>query len=110
MHAKDDCSPKPQLPLPSEYDPPPAPASRDLGPPPPGYGRYADFDPTNMRSGGGQSHGGSAGRGETGSFSGPRRNLDEVLCFKVRRLCWIYRVLVLMLVLVRREGTLCQSL
>ncbi|VDC07827.1 unnamed protein product [Peniophora sp. CBMAI 1063] len=77
--------PKPQLPQPSEYNPPPLPNQRDLGPPPPGYGRYADFDPTNARSGGGQNYGGggSAGRSGGGEFSGPpRRNLDEVLCFK----------------------------
>jgi hypothetical protein len=68
-------SPKPSLPPPKAYDPPEPPSQRELGPPPPGYGRYADFD--RGAAGGGPSHG--AGQ------PGPRRNLDEVLCFKVRR-------------------------
>ena len=37
-------SPKLNIPPASAYDPPPLPSLRDLGPPPPGYGRYADFD------------------------------------------------------------------
>ena len=68
----DTNSPKPNIPPPSAYDPPPPPSPRDLGPPPPGYGRYADFDHgtgSGMQPGGGQP---------------PRRNLDEVMCFKVR--------------------------
>jgi len=67
-------SPKPNIPPPSAYDPLPPPSPRDLGPPPPGYGRYADFDHgpgSGIQSGGGQP---------------PRRNLDEVMCFKVKRL------------------------
>jgi len=66
-------SPKPNIPPPSAYDPLPPPSPRDLGPPPPGYGRYADFDHgpgSGIQSGGGQP---------------PRRNLDEVMCFKVKR-------------------------
>jgi hypothetical protein len=46
-----------------------------LGPPPPGYGRYADFD----RGFSGGTHGGSA----SATPGPPRRNLDDVLCFKV---------------------------
>jgi len=68
-------SPKPSLPPPKAYEPPEPPSQRELGPPPPGYGRYADFD--RGAAAGGPSH----GPGPTG----PRRNLDEVLCFKVRR-------------------------
>ena len=52
---------------------------RELGPPPPGYGRYADFDgngpwPGNRPPGGGGS----------GGPPGPRRNIEDVVCFKVR--------------------------
>ena len=68
-------SPKPHLPAPKEYDPPSPPSQRDLGPPPPGYGRYADFD----RGFSGGPGGGSSG---PGAQQGPRRNLDDVLCFK----------------------------
>ncbi|KAI6137416.1 hypothetical protein F5141DRAFT_1041174 [Pisolithus sp. B1] len=70
--------PKPSLPHPSAYDTPLPSANRDLGPPPPGYGRYADYDRSN---GGGA---GSAGTGSGGVAvpSGPRRNLDDVMCFK----------------------------
>lgn len=59
------------------YDPPSPPSAKDLGPPPPGYGRYADFD----RGGGG----GTSGPGGPPNVANgpPRRNLDEVLCFKV---------------------------
>lgn len=67
-------SPKPTLPPPKAYEPPSPPSQRDLGPPPPGYGRYADFD----RGFGG----GPGGPGGPGAPPGPRRNLDEVLCFK----------------------------
>lgn len=48
----------------------PPPPSRDLGPPPPGHGRFVDFN-----------RGGAGPRGTDGM---PRRNLDDVLCFKVR--------------------------
>jgi cleavage and polyadenylation specificity factor subunit 4 len=68
-------SPKPSLPPAKAYEPPEPLSQRELGPPPPGYGRYADFD--RGAAGGGPSH----GPGQPG----PRRNLDEVLCFKVRR-------------------------
>jgi cleavage and polyadenylation specificity factor subunit 4 len=65
------CSPKPGIPAPKDYDPPAPPSNRDLGPPPPGYGRYADF-------------GGPPGLGRGGPGDGTsRRNLDDVLCFKV---------------------------
>lgn len=69
-------SPKPGLPSPSAYEPPPPPTQRELGPPPPGYGRYADFD----RSGGGSL---GPGGGGSGGPPGPRRNLEDVECFKV---------------------------
>ncbi|KAF9569663.1 hypothetical protein CPC08DRAFT_677288 [Agrocybe pediades] len=74
-----ECSrghPKPNIPPPSAYDPPAPPSAKDLGPPPPGYGRYADFE---------RSSGGPAGiQGGPGNLmmGPPRRNLDEVLCFK----------------------------
>ncbi|KAK7058890.1 RNA-binding component of cleavage and polyadenylation factor [Paramarasmius palmivorus] len=66
-------SPKPGLPPPKAYDPPSPPSNRDLGPPPPGYGRYADFD---RGFNGGPIHGGN------NPSMQPRRNLDDVLCFK----------------------------
>lgn len=71
-------SPKPDLPPPKAYDPPSPPSNRDLGPPPPGYGRYADFD--RGFSSGTPTHGGPP----NGPSGPPRRNLDDVLCFKVR--------------------------
>lgn len=70
-------SPKPNMPPAKAYDPPSPPSAKDLGPPPPGYGRYADFD---RGLGGGPSGQGGLGNSLTGP---PRRNLDEVLCFKV---------------------------
>jgi hypothetical protein len=70
-------SPKPELPPATAYEPLAPPSNRDLGPPPPGYGRYADFD--GAFRGGGP---GGVGRGGP-SEGGPRRNLEEVLCFKV---------------------------
>ncbi|KAL0580369.1 RNA-binding component of cleavage and polyadenylation factor [Marasmius crinis-equi] len=69
--------PKPGLPPAHAYDPPSPPSNRDLGPPPPGYGRYADFD--RGFSGGANYPGGANPPGMQ-----PRRNLDDVLCFKVR--------------------------
>ncbi|KAJ3514373.1 hypothetical protein NLJ89_g2412 [Agrocybe chaxingu] len=69
--------PKPNLPPPKAYDPPSPPSAKDLGPPPPGYGRYADFDRT---AAGGANMPGGPGNAMIGP---PRRNLDEVLCFKV---------------------------
>ncbi|KIY72869.1 hypothetical protein CYLTODRAFT_343357 [Cylindrobasidium torrendii FP15055 ss-10] len=71
--------PKPTLPLPQEYELPAQP-QRELGPPPPGFGRYQDFD----RNGGGGGPGGPGGFSQPGGANpaGPRRNLDEVLCFK----------------------------
>lgn len=70
-------SPKPSVPLPRAYEPPSPPSNRDLGPPPPGYGRYADYDRGTL---GGPAA--SQGNVMVGS-NGPRRNLDDVLCFKV---------------------------
>lgn len=63
-------SPKPGLPPAKAYEPPEPPSNRDLGPPPPGYGRFPDFA--------------GAGPGFNGAPTGamPRRNLDDVLCFK----------------------------
>ncbi|KAF9517628.1 hypothetical protein BS47DRAFT_1313929 [Hydnum rufescens UP504] len=62
--------PKMALPTEEDYRPPSPPAQRELGPPPPGYSRYTEF--------------GGSGRGEVpnGGDAAPRRNLDEVLCFK----------------------------
>ncbi len=70
-------SPKPDIPPPKAYEPPEQPSQRDLGPPPPGYGRYADFE----RSFPGM---GPPGGGGTTGPPGPRRNLEDVTCFKVR--------------------------
>jgi cleavage and polyadenylation specificity factor subunit 4 len=70
-------SPKPNLPSPKSYEPPSPPSNRDLGPPPPGYGRYADFDRGGAMGPQVMPHGGPNGSGP------PRRNLDDVLCFKV---------------------------
>jgi hypothetical protein len=69
-------SPKPDLPSPESYETPAPLSTRDLGPPPPGYGRYADFDRAVPNG----AYGGTAGNSTSGP---PRRNLDEVLCFKV---------------------------
>ena len=74
-------SPKPNVPPAKAYDPPEPPSAKDLGPPPPGYGRYVDYE----RGGGGGGGGGpTAPNGQMNVPGGPRRNLDEVLCFKVR--------------------------
>ncbi|KAL5534256.1 hypothetical protein ACEPAG_718 [Sanghuangporus baumii] len=75
-----ECSrghPKPDLPVQKDYEPPSPPSPKDLGPPPPGYGRYTDFDrSTSFQSAPApQSH-------QSGFTGGPRRNLDDVLCFK----------------------------
>ncbi|THV04846.1 hypothetical protein K435DRAFT_826666 [Dendrothele bispora CBS 962.96] len=64
--------PKPGLPPPKAYDPPSPPSNRDLGPPPPGYGRYADFD---------RGFPGPTGPGANLALV-LRRNLDDVMCFK----------------------------
>lgn len=73
-------SPKPDIPTPKEYEPPSPPSPKDLGPPPPGYGRYADFDR------GAGSTGTPTAHAVPGNMpTGPRRNLDDVLCFKVQR-------------------------
>ena len=85
-------SPKVALPTEEDYRPASPPAQRELGPPPPGYGRYAEYGGSGRGlempnggsgSGGGMGRGaGSAGAGQFGDGA-PRRNLDEVLCFKV---------------------------
>lgn len=62
------------LPTEADYRPPSPPPQRDLGPPPPGHGRFMDY---GTRAPG-------AARGPPGANAdGTRRNLDEVLCFKV---------------------------
>ena len=67
-------SPNPNIPSPNAYGPPLPPSAKDLGPPPPGYGRYVDLERGN----------GVGPPGSNSTMSGPpRRNLDEVLCFKV---------------------------
>jgi hypothetical protein len=76
----DQCeSPKPELPKPEAYELPDIPA-RELGPPPPGYGRYADASMDRSAAAQGGYSGGAAG-----GFI--RRNLDEVTCFKASVSC-----------------------
>ena len=73
-------SPKPELPSKKDYEAPPSPSRRDLGPPPPGYGRYSDYDSVR---------GPNVGQGSINSViptGQARRNLDDVLCFKVKLL------------------------
>lgn len=67
--------PKPNPPPPKAYAPPSPPSPRELGPAPPGYGRYADYD---------RGQGGPGGPPLPSFYggAGPRRNLDDVLCFK----------------------------
>lgn len=72
-------SPKPGIPPPKAYEPPEPPSVRDLGPPPPGYGRYADFD----RGGSNFPGPHPPGLGGSGGPPGPRRNLEDVVCYKV---------------------------
>ncbi|KAG8925134.1 RNA-binding component of cleavage and polyadenylation factor [Tulasnella sp. 418] len=68
--------PKPNLPTEEDYRPPSPPSPRDLGPPPPGVGRFFD-------EGSGQQHGGRPFIRADGTGTGEqRRNLDEVTCFK----------------------------
>jgi len=57
--------PKPTLPPPSAYEPPPD-AQRELGPPPSNFGRFDSNQPFHRPD---------------GTFV-PRRNLDDVMCFK----------------------------
>ena len=65
-------SPNPSIPPPKAYGPPLPPSAKDLGPPPPGYGRHVDLG------------NGVGPPGSNNTMTGPpRRNLDEVLCFKV---------------------------
>jgi len=59
---------KMMLPTEADYRTPSPPPQRELGPPPPGHGRFVDY-------------GRGAGRGVDGGLP-LRRNLDEVLCFK----------------------------
>lgn len=70
-------SPKPDIPTSKDYNPPSPPSPKELGPPPPGFGRYADFDRGSGAMAAQNNH------GQSGNYTGPRRNLDEVLCFKV---------------------------
>jgi hypothetical protein len=80
------------LPTEEDYRPPSPPAQRELGPPPPGYSRYTEFggsgrgETPNGGGAGGMGRGtngsGGVGAGQFGDAA-PRRNLDEVLCFKV---------------------------
>lgn len=42
--------PRPDLPGPSAYEPPDPPLAKDIGPAPPGYGRYHDYDPFNPQA------------------------------------------------------------
>jgi len=65
------------------YAPPSPPGPRELGPAPPGYGRYADYDRAT----------GTAGPPLPSFHGAPRRNLDEVLCFKVCELPCAFRLL-----------------
>lgn len=68
-------SPKPNLPLPDAYEPPPPPSTRELGPPPPGFARYVDLDARGL---------GGLTTGPTGQLQPQRRDPNEVTCFKVR--------------------------
>lgn len=74
-------SPKAELPTEEDYAPPPAPQSRELGPPPPGFARYADLERPGIGIGLPQS--GLPGGAGAGSTNLQRRNLEEVTCFKV---------------------------
>lgn len=66
-------SPKPNLPSSSAYEPPPPPSTRDLGPPPPGFARYADLDKAP-----------GLAPGPSAQPQMPqRRDPNEVTCFKV---------------------------
>ncbi|KAJ1311064.1 hypothetical protein OPQ81_009568 [Rhizoctonia solani] len=68
--------PKPGIPPPEAYRPPSPPSQRDLGPPPPGWGRFNEH--------GVAANGPGAGFvvGQNNPGFVPRRNLDDVLCFK----------------------------
>lgn len=97
-------SPKPDIPPTKSYEAPEAPA-RDLGPPPPGYGRYADFGQeryavTNV-AGFGDAAGGAI-----------RRNLDDVTCFKVGTTTRfpLSAEFIDWACLVWAKGTLCESM
>lgn len=88
--------PKDDLPPLSAYRPPTPPLSEAPGPPPPGYGRYSEFDPKTIgthtfqrkwedRGGGGGrgGFGGGGGRGGGGGGGGGgERDNSSVLCFK----------------------------
>ncbi|KAF8707730.1 Zinc finger C-x8-C-x5-C-x3-H type (and similar), partial [Rhizoctonia solani] len=69
-------SPKPGIPPPEAYRPPSPPSQRDLGPPPPGWGRFTEH------GAGPNGPGGSFVVGQNNTGFVPRRNLDDVLCFK----------------------------
>ncbi|GJJ15890.1 hypothetical protein Clacol_010168 [Clathrus columnatus] len=72
-----DCSrghPKPELPKISEYAGPSISSHRELGPPPPGFGRHGEHE-RPFAPGGPPNQ-------STGMAAPIRRNLDEVVCFK----------------------------
>ncbi|KAL9716153.1 RNA-binding component of cleavage and polyadenylation factor [Leucoagaricus gongylophorus] len=72
MPPRPPTSPKPNLPSSSAYEPPPPPSTRDLGPPPPGFARYADLDKAP-----------GLAPGPSAQPQMPqRRDPNEVTCFK----------------------------
>lgn len=75
--------PKPRPPLPEAYRPASPPSETPPGPPPPGYGRWAEWDPkvVQARFGGGPL-GGAAGGGPGGPGGPGGRDMSGVLCFK----------------------------
>ncbi|CDZ97191.1 hypothetical protein SERLA73DRAFT_78143 [Phaffia rhodozyma] len=83
--------PKLTLPPVEAYRPPTPPVEKSPGPPPPGYGRYAEWEPgsmTGMGGGGGFHRGGWNNGGEGGSGGGGggggggRLDLSTILCYK----------------------------
>ncbi|KZO96545.1 hypothetical protein CALVIDRAFT_481147 [Calocera viscosa TUFC12733] len=81
----------PRWSMPTKEDYEPEQAQRELGPPPPGFGRYNPGGGEGFGGGGGGGYGGGAynaggaGGGPGGQAGGrnfERRNLDEVTCFK----------------------------
>jgi hypothetical protein len=83
------------LPSEDDYRTPSPPPQRELGPPPPGHGRFVDY-------------GRGSGRGVDGGLP-IRRNLDDVLCFKVECVFTVtYHIL--MVKIVWPERALCKRL
>ncbi|EJU04560.1 hypothetical protein DACRYDRAFT_62698, partial [Dacryopinax primogenitus] len=73
--------PKWELPTKEEYE---SQQPRELGPPPPGFGRFGMGESGGGYGGGGYG-GGGGGRGADAGAGGrtfERRNLDDVVCFK----------------------------